>query len=125
MQVLLIDTEKLQPEIIETEGGLEEWRRLLNCDRIDIAYRNIGGQYYDIIIDDEGLNKSGAKITALDKEGKPQLVGSLVICNYDGEGGEASLTAEDIQRIKAELVILTEDKAENPRQWLAINNIGF
>ena len=118
-------TQELQPGIVETEGGLDEWYRLLRCDLIDIVYREIGGKYYDIIADDEGLIKPRAKVTAIDKKGDFMLVGNLVICNYDGEGGEASLTEEDIQRIKEQLVIVTESGAEQPEQWLCIKDEGF
>lgn len=125
MQVMLIDTDEMQPGIVETEGGLDEWYRLLKCNLIDIVYRDIGGKYYDIIADDEGLLKGRAKVTALDKKGDIMLVGNLIICNYDGEGGEASLTEEDIERIKKQLVIVTETGAENPQQWLALRDVGF
>lgn len=125
MRVMLLDTDILEPQIIETEGGLKEWYRLLRCDSIDIASRKIGGRYYDLIIDDEGLQKSRVKITALDKEQQPVLVGNLIICNYDGDGGETSLTDEDIENITSQLLILTEANAEQPEKWLAISNVEY
>lgn len=125
MKVLLLDTDSLQPQIVETEGGLEEWYRLIKCSLIDIVSRKIGGRYYDVIVDDEGLYKGGAKVTALDTEQQPLLVGNLVICNHDGEGNETSLTDEDIERIKQELVILTEAGTDTPQRWLAINNMDY
>ncbi len=66
MKVICLDTDVLQPQIVETEGGLAEWYRLIKCDLIDIVSRKIGGRYYDIIVDDEGLYKGAAKPTALD-----------------------------------------------------------
>lgn len=79
MKVLLIDTGNLQPQVIETAGGIREWYRLIKCDMIDITSLNIGGRYYDVIVDDEGLLKDGIKPTVLDTGYKPLLVGNLVI----------------------------------------------
>lgn len=121
MQVIVIDTDILQPQVVDTMGGLQEWYRLIKCTSIDIAYKQIGGRYYDIILDDEGLFTERAKVTALDPEQNPALVGNLVICNYDGEGGEAGLTEEDIEHIKKHIVVLTEKtEDEAPAQWLAL-----
>lgn len=125
MKVLLIDTEVLKPQIIETDGGLDEWYRLLNCSMIDIQTRQINGKYYDFICDDEALEKPRAKITALDKEGQPQLVGNLIICNYDGEGGETSLTDDEIKAITDKIVVLTEDAAKDPESWLAVTGVEY
>ncbi len=125
MKVLLIDTESLFPQIIETEGGLSEWYRLLKCDLIDITKRKVGGRYFDIIADDEGLLKAGAKVSALDSSQRPQLVGNLIFCNHDGEGNETSLTDDDIAHLLQYVVILTEDKAEEPQRWVAIYGVDF
>ena len=129
MKVLVIDTEKTKPDIVDTPGGLDEWCRLLNCSVIDIATRTIAGKPYDLIIDDEGLFKGGAKVTALDSKGKPQLVGNLVICNFNEETGEeAPLSDSDILHILKNVVILTEDtKGEDrqPQMWLAVSNVDF
>ena len=61
MKVLVIDTEKTKPDIVDIPGGLDEWCRLLKCSVIDIATRTIAGKPYDLIIDDEGLFKGGGK----------------------------------------------------------------
>lgn len=123
MKVLLIDTDSIKPEIIETEGGLKEWRSLLKCDSIDISYLQIQGRYFDFIIDDCGLMRQGAKVTAIDGNQKPQLVGSLIICNYDGNSGESSLTEDDINHIMKNLVILSSADPKKPERWLAVNNV--
>lgn len=123
MKVLLLDTDSLQPQVVETEGGLLEWYRLIKCNLIDIVSRKIGGRYYDIILDDEGLFKGAAKPTALDQQQQPQLVGNLVICNTDGEGNETTLTDEDIKHILKHIVVLTEAGTDQPQKWLALNGI--
>lgn len=123
MKVICLDTDILQPQVLETEGGLQEWYRLIKCDLIDIVSRKIGGRYYDIICDDEGLYKERAKPTALDADQQPQLVGNLVICNTDGEGNETTLTDEDISHILKHIVVLTEAGTDTPQKWLALNGI--
>lgn len=121
MKVMLIDTEIMQPQVIETPGGLEEWQRLIGCRVIDIACRKIGGKYFDFIIDDEGLFRQGAKVTVLNAEQKAVLVGNLIICNFDSEGNETTLTDEDIRLIENHLVVLTQAGTDKPVKWLAIN----
>ena len=51
MKVMLLDTEEMQPQVVETEGGLHEWYRLIKCNLINISYLQIQGRYYDIIAD--------------------------------------------------------------------------
>lgn len=124
-KVLLLDTDVLKPQVIQTGGGLEEWYRLVKCDLIDIQERQIDGVYYDFIVDDEALQKPRAKITALDKDGQPQLVGNLVICKHDGEGGETGLSDEEVKTLLDKIVVLTENAAEDPEQWLAITDVEY
>ena len=123
MKVILIDTDNLTPQIVETPGGLKEWRRLIKCDLIDITRLKIGGIYYDIISDDEGLYKGVAKPTAIDPQIQPVLVGNLVICNADEEGNEATLTDKDIEHILKYIIVLTETDTDHPEKWLALNAV--
>ena len=125
--VLLIDTEKDAPQIIRTGGGLSEWYRLIKCDLIDIQEHYIDGHAYDFIIDDEALLKAGGKVSALDKDGNPCLVGNIVICTCDEEGNESGLSDEDIQRILKHVVILQLTKPIEGRatHYAAIAGIEY
>lgn len=123
MKVLLINTDKLQPEIIETEGGLPEWYRLIGCNFLCKVSWKIGGKYFDIIADDEGLYRNDIEATILNKDQEPLLFGNIVVCNHNNEGRKASLTDEEISLLKDQIVILKESGAEKPRRWLAINNV--
>ena len=67
---------------------------------IDIPTRRIGGEYYDIICDDEGLLKDYPQVAMVDKRLKPMIVGTIIIAKSDEEGELVSLTDEDIARIK-------------------------
>lgn len=64
-------------------------------------------------------------MTALDSDGAPQLVGNLVICNYnEAEGTEESLNDEDIRHLIGNIVILTEKTDRpDPQQWPALINV--
>lgn len=126
MKVFLIDTHG-KPQIIDTPGGLPEWRRLIGCDLIDIVSWKIGGRRFDIILDDEGLFKPGARVSALDDHEQPAAVGNLVVCRHDGRGHEVTLTENDLKHILTNIVILqsTEEEPEPPAAWAALANINY
>jgi hypothetical protein len=90
---------------------------------IDISYRKIGGRYFDIILDDEGLFKPGGKVTAITTEGEPVHVGNLVICNHDEKGHETGLSDDDIEHLLNCLVVVTERKEKDPMKWLALKDV--
>ena len=80
---------------------LEDYYRLIGCDCIDIVARKIGNKYFEIICDDEGLLKENPRISAVDKNMKPALIGNLLIAGPVDEDGElTSLSDEDISIIK-------------------------
>ncbi len=126
-KVILIDTEKDKPQIIKTSGGLDEWYKLIGCNHIDIQERYIDGHAYDFITDDEALYRGGAKVSALDTEGQPHIVGNIVICRCDQEGNETGLTDEDIERIYNHAIILELSQPVEGRaqRYIALNNIEY
>lgn len=74
---------------------------ILKCDTFDIATRKIGGRYYDIFCDDEGLLKEEQIISAIEKGLTPMLVGNLMIANHDGAGETTGLSDADIVLIRS------------------------
>lgn len=96
---IFIDVKEENWTEIEIEKSLQSYYDLIDCDCIDIVSRKIGGQYFDIICDDEGLCNS-PKISAINDMGEPMLVGNLFIVNYDGQGDITSLSDEDIDHVK-------------------------
>ena len=94
---------------------LEDYYRLIGCDCIDIVARKIGDKYLEIICDDEGLLKENPRISAVDKNMKPTLVGNLLIAGPTDEDGElTSLTDKDIELIKNNLLsAITPDGLTN------------
>ena len=89
--------------VVEIPNSLDGYYKLLDCQTIDIVRRKIGGKYYDIVCDDEGLFKETVMVSAVDKDNKAMLVGKLLICNHDKHGNEASLTQDDILNIEASI----------------------
>ncbi len=123
MKMLLIDTRLVMPVILDVDGTLEEYYRLLQCDTIDIVCRQIGGKYFNVICDDEGLFKSDNVVTGIDADGEPCLVGNLLFCNAGKDGYEKGLSDEDITRISKNLVVLSAK--DQSRRWLAINGLAY
>jgi len=112
MKVFVLDTEDQSFNFVETEGGLSEWYRLLHCDLIDITERKIGGKYFDVICDDEGLFNENPIVSAMTESGEPRLVGSIAICNHDGEGHETGLSFEDQKLLVMKQAIATRADGE-------------
>ena len=96
----LIDPEG-QASVVEIPNSLDGYYKLLDCQTIDIVKRKIGGKYYDIVCDDEGLFKDNPHISMIDSTGMAMIVGRFLVCNHDGKGNEASLTQDDILNIEA------------------------
>lgn len=92
--------ENQMPEIIDITDELETYYKLCQCTCIDIVTRHIGKTPYSIVCDDEGLFVNSPKISAVDKDYQPQLVGNLVICGMpDDEGNLTELTGRDLYNI--------------------------
>ncbi len=106
MRALFLDMENDDVTVVEV-NGLQDYYRLIGCDLIDIANREIRGERFDIICDDEGLLKAEPQVSAVNGRGEAMLVGNLIICGEaDAEGKETSLTEEDIIHIRQSILIL-------------------
>lgn len=93
----------------EIEKNLEGYYKLLECDMIDITSRRIGGEWYEIVCDDEALLKNNPVVSAIDSEYNLVLCGNLFIAKYDGDGDLMSLENEDIVNIEQNLVTFLPD----------------
>ena len=99
-----------EAKVLESNGALklEDLHELIETDVIDIIERRIGGNVYQIIVDDEGkLKPNQATARALDAE--EFLVGNLLVTRYDSEGEEVGLEDEDIVNVNAHIF-----KMKNP-----------
>ena len=97
-QVLVIDVKKDDVRIAECEE-LTDFYRELDADPFDIVRRKVGGTEYDIFVDNIGLFRDEQRISAVDTDGKPMLVGNLIFAHHDDEGNTTSLTTDDIMNI--------------------------
>lgn len=100
MKGYIIDTVKGTHGEINCNNDLQSYYDALNCDCIDIAYRQIDGVGFDIVCDDEGLLKTNRVISAMNKYGNIMLVGSLLFFHHNDNGELTSLSDEDIALLK-------------------------
>ena len=92
---VLLDTESRTIRETVIEDSLDSFYEHLHCNAIDIVTRKIGGEYVDIVCDDEALIKENPVLAAVDEEFSPALFNSLFICGLADEEGElTSLTPE-------------------------------
>ena len=115
MKAYLLDVEnKVRKAVeIDDDNHLQEYYRYLNCSIVDITSRKVGGKWFDIIADDEGLLKENPIVSALDSNNQPALVGNLLFCNYDSETGEeVSLTDDDIEHLEKYSALAVKKDAE-------------
>ena len=102
LTLFLVSIEDKKAEKVVIEHSLQAFYDTIHCvyDTVDIVNRKIGGKYFDIICDDDGLAREPHHCSAVDKTGNPMLVGSFLVANHDAMGDTRSLTDEDIALIK-------------------------
>lgn len=96
---VLLDAQTARVQRASIPANLDSYYKHLDCSTIDIVSRTIGGKRFDIICDDEGTFRDDVRISALDRNYQPMLVGSLFVCKHDGEGRELSLTDAEIAHV--------------------------
>ena len=104
----------------EIEDSLESFYSTLECDLIDCTVREINGEFYDIVCDDEGLFKEHPVVTAVSGFLKPALVGNLFICRHNDDGEWTSLSDDDVKRIMRTVIhtFNVDDRSERDVIWL-------
>ena len=106
---------------ITISNTLDALYNVLNCDLIDITYLTLGEKEFCVIVDDEGLLKASPKISAVSENGKPMLVGNLLLVSADGDEDFESLTPDDISLIEKHIHLIAT--AQNPFPYPALCNI--
>lgn len=107
---------------IDVEPRLSEYYRLIGCDCIDIAVREIHGHPYNIVLDDEGLFKPN-RVTAISMRSdifgnRERLVGTLLIFGLDEEGDLTDLTDDEVLQIQRHMVMaIFSDESVHPMLW--------
>ena len=96
----LIDvTRQMNARPVEFENNLENIYKLLDIDLIDVAVCRVGDKAYDFIVDDEGLLKAGAIPSVFDADGRPVLVGNVLVVNSNEDGDFTSLNDKDVENL--------------------------
>ena len=89
-----------QATVTEVDDDLDAYYKLLDCEIIDIVTRQIGGKYFDVICDEEGLFKDDPAVGMINQhDGHLMLVGRLFICQHDGRGNQKSLSQTEIDKV--------------------------
>ncbi len=100
IRALAINVDK--GEVNETYvGGLEDYYKEIGCKLIDIVKMSVGGKYYNVVCDDEGLLKRDFIVSATSgRQNHPMLVGNLVVVGEENQEGDLTgLTQEDIDHL--------------------------
>lgn len=97
---LLITVEPEKPSVtpVSIDHDFRAIQKIIDVNCFDIVRAKIGGKYFDVYCDDEGLLKSDPILSAATKDGYG-LFGNLFICQNDGRGNSKSLTPEEILHI--------------------------
>lgn len=107
MRAYFINSKTDEHGPIEVEPSLKEYYRLIGCDCITIATREVNGHPFDIVLDDEGLlkpNRTSAFSVEADVFGtQEELVGNLLIFG-SGEEDFRSLTDDEVLMIERRMI---------------------
>lgn len=112
MRSLLLNTNTNKIRAVKTKADLDDLYRLIECNTIDIVTRQIGNKVFDIVVDDEGLLKEDAKISAVDDFGEPMLFGNLLFFHNDGNGNFTELNEDDIECIRKHTRTIIDSNSE-------------
>ena len=103
-----------EPVITEITDSLDEYYKIIGCRVIELPERKIGGIRYWIICDEEFLlteSQSPENISSICyRDGKcAEIILGKIIIVKPGRGGKcASLTDEDIERIRENIGVPTK-----------------
>lgn len=124
----LIDVYKETAQVVTVDRQLEAYYKALDCDIIDIVDHRIGAKtrcnpeahIFTIVCDDEALNKSPQKISAIDNAGSAMLCGNLFIVKRNSLNDRelASLEPQDIEYLKQFIMLQGTRKFPKPYPML-------
>lgn len=123
MRSFILNVNENKAGMIEVEDSLNRFYELLDCETIDIPERAVGGVWYDIVCDDEGLLKPDPFVSGLDEDTEPMLVGSLLFFHHDEDGNLTELSEEDISNLTAHLRVISEPEELKGR--IVMTGLGY
>lgn len=102
----------------ETTARLKWYHELLNCDIFTFTTRIIGGQRYDLMVDDNGLMYDD-HIVSLFGNGKPELVGNILFTISDEQGETLPLKRHQVDNLLQHLdIVMYQDHEGNIQKAL-------
>lgn len=98
INVVIIDQDGAKQKKIR--NGLKTFKKILQCDRIDIIERYTGDYLFDFVIDDEGALIDGNKASGYCMDAVDMIYGNMIICGCGAaDGQEHGLSDEEINAI--------------------------
>lgn len=108
----------------QIEDQLIVFYELIGCRAVDIVTRSIGGKYYDIVCDDEGLFAESPVVSAVDDDGSVMFVGNLIICGMANDEGElTSLDDDDFYHIMEHIGVALDRR--KGKAYPVITEVGY
>ena len=101
MRTILLDVYKNEVKEIDIAPELDAYYKNLDCSFFDIVHLKIGGTWFDIMCDEEGLYREDHKISAVNSLEQPMIVGNLMFFHIDEEGELTGLSEEDVSLIRS------------------------
>ena len=103
VRCLIIDVKKNEVRDETITKDLDTYYEKIDTDMIEIPTYRVGGKAFDFICDEEGLLKDKPITSGFDENGKPMLVGNLIITGPNGR----NLTDETIAHLRKHVVNTT------------------
>ena len=101
MRTILLDVYKNEVKEIDIAPELDAYYKNPDCSFFDIVHLKIGGTWFDIMYDEEGLYREDHKISAVNSLEQPMIVGNLMFFHIDEEGELTGLSEEDVSLIRS------------------------
>ena len=103
MQAILLKKGESDPNsfatLVDIEGKLEDFYRLLDCSCIEMPSRLVGGKWFDIVCDEEGLFVSGNIPTCVNTSFEESIFGNTLLV-HNNHGKTVGVTQEDFDLVK-------------------------
>lgn len=119
---VLLDAYNDMTVVMTVEAELQSYYTMLDCSCIDIVSRKIGGKWFDIVCDDEGLLVDDPKISAINNLGRPMLVGNLFIVKHKGDD-IGSLTEKDIEHVMKHIQVMYTKN--HPEGYMMLTQVDY
>ena len=100
--VLFLDVENAKdPEVIEIDNdNLNEFKRLIGCEHIDVTRRSFGGKKFCIVCDDVGALKLNKKLSCYAYNHFQRIYGNVIIACEKGKDLD-SISKIDLVRLNS------------------------